>query len=172
MRIDRRIEARMNSLVHKDYQRLLPRAVEALRNKRVGVEDQRIYGCRSLLVLDVCRWWPRILRFIDIGDVAQLLILEQIIDLLHHLVCAEVWRSKDAAGVGWTLRRRLRLSVFCRLLAPSCAEDQHRKDSDTQGQAGKEAMGRVHLPVRYGSSEEQQENSLTGLIKIFARLEL
>src|SRR5882757_2334642 len=87
------------------------------RNKRVCMNQQRISRPRCLLVLHMVRRKARILALIDVCDVAHLLVPEEVIDLLHYLIQAKVWRTKGSR-IRLALRRWFWQTFSGRLLSP------------------------------------------------------
>ena len=102
MRVDGGIERGVNALVDEDDERLLLAAIEIFGDEGVAVKQDGIGGAGSLLVFDVLVGRAGVLVFVDLGDVAELLIPEEIVDAFEDDVgvAARLRRSACALSAG------------------------------------------------------------------------
>ena len=83
MGVDGGVERGVDALVNEDDEGLLVAAVESFGDEGVTVEEDGIGRTGGFLVLDVLVGWAGVLVFVDLGDVAEFLVPEEIVDALE-----------------------------------------------------------------------------------------
>jgi hypothetical protein len=80
MGVDGGVKRSVNALVDEDDERLFAAAVEVFGDEGVAVEENGVGGAGSFFVFGVLVGWARVLVLVDLGDVAEFLIPEKIVD--------------------------------------------------------------------------------------------
>src|SRR6266851_2038603 len=78
--VDGGVERGVDALVDEDDEGLFAAVVEVFGDKGVAVEEDGVRGAGSFFVLGVLVGWAGVLVFVDVGDVAEFLIPEEIVD--------------------------------------------------------------------------------------------
>ncbi len=94
MGIDGGVERCVNTLMNEDNERLLMAAIQFLRNEGVGVEQDGVGCAWFFFILDVLIRRTGVLRLVDVGDIADLLVPEQIVHTFQYDIGVVVrWRE-------------------------------------------------------------------------------